>query len=54
LALEVVGDAAARDQLVEPVLVRFDQAAILLRQEQHLGVTVVEHLLERIGRRHGR
>ena len=51
---EVVGDAAARDQLGQPRLVGFDQAAILVRQEQHLGIAVVEHLLQRIGRRHGR
>ena len=42
------------DQLAEPLLVGLDQAAILLRQEQHLGVAVIQHLLERIGRRHGR
>ena len=53
-ALEIVGDAAARDQLAQPVIVGLDQAAILVRQEQHLGVAIVEHLLQRIGRGHGR
>ena len=53
-ALEVVGEAAARDQLAQPVVVGLDQAAILVGQEQHLGVAIVEHLLQRIGRGHGR
>ena len=45
---EIVGDAAAFDQLAESLLVGLDQPAILLRQEQHLGVAVIQHLLERI------
>jgi hypothetical protein len=54
LAREVVGNAAARDQLAEPVLIGLDQGAVLVRQEQHPGVAIVEHLLQRIGGRHGR
>ena len=40
--------------LASRALVGLDQAAILVRQEQDLGVAIVEHLLQRIGRRHGR
>ena len=40
--------------LVSRAVVGLDQRAILVRQEQELGVAIVEHLLERIGRRHGR
>ncbi len=53
-APEIVGDTATVDQLGKPPFIGFDQGAILVRQEQNLGVAIVEHLLERIGRSHGR
>ena len=51
---EVVGDTTARNELGEAILVRFDQRPVLIGQEQHLGIAIVEHLFERVGGGHGR